>query len=320
MAQHSPHKVVAVVYDGLCTFEFGLAVEVFGTEREELGGHYAFSACSIDPMPLRAAGGLTVHASTDLRRIRNADTVIVPGWRHIDEAPPQRLLNSLRAAHENGARLVSFCSGAFVLAATGLLNGRRATTHWRYAEALAHRHPEIELDPGVLYVRDGSLFTSAGSAAGIDLSLHLVRLDLGARVANAMARRLVVSAHRDGGQAQFIRRAVTQPESDGLSRLMDRVRKTLHKHHTVQTMAGSLHVSPRTLARRFEESVGSTPHRWLIYERVLYAQQLLESGRDPIDRIAERAGFADPQLLRLHFRRQVGTTPSAYRASFRTRA
>src|SRR5689334_8425558 len=208
--------VVALAYDGLCTFEFGVAAEIFGLDRPEMGNAwYRFRVAAIEPGPLRALGGISVAADGGLALVENAGTIIVPGWRGADSPVPQRLLKALRRAHKRGARLLSFCSGVFVLAATGLLDGRRATTHWRYSDALASAYPEVTVVPDVLYVDEGNVLTAAGSAAGIDLSLHLVRRDWGAAAANSVARRLVVPCHRDGGQAQFIEAPVPEATEGG---------------------------------------------------------------------------------------------------------
>jgi AraC family transcriptional regulator, transcriptional activator FtrA len=197
-------RVVALAYDGLCTFEFGVAVEIFGLDRPEMGDDwYSFRVAAIEPGPLRAAGGIRVTTDGGLGLIERAGTIVVPGWRGADEPVPARVIKALRRAHAKGARLLSFCSGVFVLAATGLLDGKRAVTHWRYAERLARAYPRIAVVPDVLYMDEGSVLTAAGSAAGIDLSLHLIRRDWGVAAANSVARRLVVPAHRDGGQAQF---------------------------------------------------------------------------------------------------------------------
>ena len=218
--------MVALAYDGLCTFEFGVAVEIFGLDRPEMGeAWYRFRVAAIEPGPLRAAGGIRVESDGGLRLIERAGTIIVPGWRGADCPVPERLLAALRRAHKRGARLVSFCSGVFVLAATGLLDGKRATTHWRYAERLARAYPAISVVPDVLYIDEGNLLTAAGSAAGIDLSLHLIRRDWGAAAANSVARRLVVQPHRDGGQAQFIEAPVPEAREGGrLGPLLERMR------------------------------------------------------------------------------------------------
>lgn len=311
-------QVAAVVYDGICTFELGIAVEIFGLDRPELEvDWYRLTVCSPDEGPLRAGGGFVIDGVTGLGALEAAGTIVIPGWRDIREPPPEELLDALRQAHQHGARLLSVCSGVFVLAATGLLDGRRATTHWRYTGALRQQYPSIEVDPEVLYVDEGSVLTSAGSAAGLDLCLHLVRRDFGAAVANAVARRLVVPPHRDGGQAQFIESPVEPQQKNRLTELLDWLRRHLSEPHSVASMAHRAAVSPRTFARRFTELTGTTPQRWLARERIIHAQHLLETTDEGIDWIASRAGFSSAQLLRHHFHRQLGTTPSAYRRSFR---
>jgi len=210
-------RVVAVAYDGLCTFEFGVAAELFGLPRPEMGDNwYSFDVVSPDPSPLRTLGGITLSASSDLAAIEAAGTVVLPGWRDPNERPSDELLDALRRAHGNGARLMSICSGVFVLAATGLLDGQRATTHWRYTDQLQREHPEIDVQPDVLYVDNGTLLTSAGSAAGLDLGLHLIRRDFGPEAANLVARRLVIAPHRGGGQAQFISHHVSLDDETSL--------------------------------------------------------------------------------------------------------
>lgn len=311
------HLVVALAYDGLCTFEFGITVELFALERPELNvDWYQFAVCAIEPGPIRAAGGITVAAPYDPALIARADTIVIPGWRGADAPVPPELVEQLRAAHARGARLCSICSGVFVLAATGLLDGQRATTHWRYTDALARRHPAIEVQPDHLYVDAGSLITSAGSAAGIDMLLHLVRRDYGARVGNLVAQRLVVPPHREGGQAQFLPRPMAHDEKGRLARLMDHVRATPALAHTVATMAERAAMSPRTLQRQFQEATGMGPVEWLIRERIAIARDLLETGTLPLAQVAERAGFGSEESLRHHFRRLAATTPAAYRRQF----
>jgi AraC family transcriptional activator FtrA len=256
---------------------------------------------------LQTRGGLA-----DLAR---ADTIIIPGWR-VHETPPAPLVAMLRRAHARGVRLVSICSGVFVLAATGLLDGCRATTHWRYAEALRSRHPKIQVEPDVLYIDEGSILTSAGSAAGIDLCLHIVRRDCGAEIANQVARRLVVPPLREGGQAQFAVRPIPPEESQGLARVLEWAHGHLDRAMTVDDLANQANMSPRTFARRFRQETGTTPHRWLTHQRILSAQQLLEKSDQSIDRIAESVGLQTSTTLREHFRRILKTTPTAYRRAF----
>jgi AraC family transcriptional activator FtrA len=312
-------RVVALAYDGLCTFEFGIAVEMFGLPRPELPVWYDFRVCAIERGPLRAAGGLRVQADGGLEELEDAGTVIVPGWRGAELAPPPRLLEALRAAHARGTRLLSFCSGAFVLAATGLLDGRRATTHWRYADALAARFPRIRVEPDVLYVDEGSLLTSAGSAAALDLSLHLIRRDLGPQVANQVARRAVVPAHRDGGQAQFIPSPLPA-HGEPLGALLEWMRRHLDRPMPLADLAARARTSERTLLRRFEAATGRSPRQWLIEERLGRARELLEGSRLSIEQIADRCGYGHADSLRHHFRRTLGLSPARYRERFGQRA
>lgn len=312
-----PMKVALLAYEGLCTFEFGIMVEIFGLDRPELDDWYRFHVAGLERGPLRATGGVVVEAPHSLRMLDRAGTILVPGWRGLDDPVPTELVRKLRRAHKGGARILSVCSGAFVLAAAGLLDGKRATTHWKYADALARRYPAVQVDPDVLYVDEGNVLTSAGSAAGIDMGLHLVRRDHGATIANAVAKRLVVPPHRDGGQKQFVETPVGEdPDEEAFARVLDHLRANLRKEHTVEEMARRAKMSGRTFARRFREVTGTTPHRWLQHERVRLAQSMLETSSLPLERVAERAGFSDAQLLRLHFKRVVGTTPQAYRRTF----
>ncbi|HEY6146796.1 MAG TPA: transcriptional regulator FtrA [Thermoanaerobaculia bacterium] len=311
-------RVAAVVYDGLCTFEFAIVVEVFGLPRPEMPADwYRFSACSVESSAARATGGVRIAASSGLAGLRRAGTIVIPGWRNADEPPPGALVAAVRRAHERGARLMSICSGVFVLAAAGLLDGRRATTHWRYVEKLRERYPKIQVEPDVLYVDEGSILTSAGSAAGIDLCLHVVRRDFGAEIANQVARRLVVPPHRDGGQAQFVREPVRR-DAAGLAPLLEWASGHLRSSLTVDQLARRANMSPRTFARRFVDETGTTPHRWLTQQRLLAAQRRLETTHEPIDDVAEAAGFDTAETLRHHFRRVYGTTPTAYRRRFTT--
>ena len=311
--------VVAPVYNGLCTFEFSIVAEVFGLERPELGnGWYRFASVAVEPGPLRAQGGLSVQASADLALLDQADLIVVPGWRGINEPVPMALQQALKRAWQRGATVASICSGAFVLAATGLLDGRRAATHWRYAQALAQRYPAIEVDAQVLYVQDERLFTSAGSAAGIDLMLHLVRRDFGVQVANSVARRLVVAAHRSGGQAQFIEQPLVKDASGQLAQLLDRVRADLRRDWTVAAMAEAVAMSQRSFLRRFTAGTGMAPSAWLAQARVEEVRRLLESSSLRVEQIADQAGYRSVQVLRDQFKRSVGVSPKAYRASFTT--
>ncbi|MBX9593235.1 MAG: transcriptional regulator FtrA [Roseomonas sp.] len=317
---HNP-LVVALAYDGLCTFEFGLAVEVFGLARPEMGpGWYRFAVAGERAGPLRAAGGVTVTAEAGLDLLAQAGTVVVPGWRGIEAAVPDAVCAALRAAHGRGARVMSLCSGIVVLAAAGLLDGQRCTTHWRYAAALAARFPALRVDPAVLYVDGGSVLTAAGSAAGLDLCLHLVRRDFGAEAANSVARRLVVPPQREGGQAQFIPRPVPPRPGTRLAPLLDAMRATLAEEWPLERMAAEGALSLRSLHRRFQETTGMAPGAWLLAERLARAQELLETTGLPMEDVAMQAGFGTAATLRLHFRARTGTSPTAWRGRFGRRA
>jgi AraC family transcriptional activator FtrA len=309
------HHVAIVAYDGLCTFEFGCAIELFALERPELGVRwYSHAVCAVEPGPLRAMGGLTVHVPLGLDALAHADTIVIPGWRDRTEAPPAALVDALRAAHARGARICSICSGAYVLAYAGLLDGRQATTHWRYLDDLRARFPRIGIDPSALYVEADGIVTSAGSAAGLDMLLHLVRSDFGADVANKVAQRLVIPAHRDGDQAQLVARPLPDAGTDTIARLMDQVRENIRAGHTVASMAADAHLGTRTFQRKFKERTGLAPLAWLVRERVALAAQLLESRPQlAIDAIADLAGLGSAESLRRHFRTHGLAPPGRYR-------
>ncbi len=312
-----PRSVAVLAYDGLCTFEFGQVVEVFGLPRPEMGPDwYRFRVCAERPGPLRAIGGFRVEADGGLAELGEAATIVIPGWRGIDAPVPDDLVATLRAAHARGSRLVSICSGVVVLAATGLLDGKRATTHWKYAERLAARFPAVSVDAGVLYTEADGVFTSAGSAAGLDLCVHLVRRDFGPRIANEIGRRLVLPPHREGGQAQFIDRPVADREGSRFAHLFDWVRARLHERITVDRMAAEAAMSRRSFIRRFEAATGSPPGEWLTGERVRRAADLLEGSGLGVERIATECGFGSADALRHHFRLRLGISPTAYRRQF----
>jgi len=309
--------VVALVYDRLCTFEFSIVAEIYGLDRPELGpGWYRFAAAAVDDGPMRAHGGLRVVCDGTVELIDQAEIVVVPGWKGAGAPVPPALCERLRAAFRRGARLASICSGVFVLAAAGLLDGRRATTHWRYAERLARSHPSVEVDANVLYIDDDRILTSAGSAAGIDLMLHLIRSDFGVDAANSVARRLVVQPHRGGGQAQFIERPVPPAHGSRVSALIDAVRADPARDWPVSTLAREAAMSPRTFLRRFVEATGMPPAEWVAMVRVEEAKRLLETTELGVGGVATLAGFGTVAALRYHFLAKVGVTPSAYRASF----
>jgi AraC family transcriptional activator FtrA len=314
-----PHRVACLAFDGLAPFELGVAAEVFALARPELGvgDWYAFELCAPHAGPLRVVGGFEVVAPHGLEALGRADTIVVPGVPDPHADPPEPVLEALRAAHARGARMVSICSGAFALAAAGLLDGREAATHWRYAALLAERFPAVRVDAGVLYVDGGQVLTSAGTAAGIDLCLHLVRRDHGAEIANRVARRMVIAAHRDGGQAQFIEQPVARAERDDpVGRAMEHALARLGEPLAVSDLARSAHLSPRQLERRFRAATGTSPGRWLTGQRVQASLPLLESGAEPVEDVAGAVGFT-PAGFRRHFRARLGISPAAYRQRFR---
>ncbi|GAA0449966.1 AraC family transcriptional activator FtrA [Actinoplanes campanulatus] len=307
--------VAVLAYDGMSVFELGIVSEVFGLPRPEFDRPwYELTICAETPGPVRVVGGATLHTEHGLDVFAAAETVIVPG---VNSGVSPELIAALRAAHARGARIMSICSGAFALAAAGLLDGRRATTHWRYADALRERHPAVEVDADVLYIDHGDVLTSAGSAAGLDLCLHVVRLDHGPSIANAVARRLVVQPHRDGGQAQFVEAPVAaDPEDARVARSMDWALGNLAEPITVATLARHAHMSERTYLRHFARATGSTPIRWLIDRRVHASLPLLETTRTPIEAIATAVGFETAVTYRHHFGQTMRTSPSAYRRAF----
>jgi AraC family transcriptional activator FtrA len=313
----SKDNVIAVLaYDGVNAFELGIAVELFGLT--DMGPDwYRVIVCSERPKrAVAASGNLKIVADAGLPALRLASTVIVPGWESIDAPPPAALLEALRRAHKRGARIASICSGVFVLAAAGLLAGRRVTAHWATADVLAQRYPQLRVDPNVLYVDDGDILTSAGRAAGLDLCMHIVRRDYGAKVANQAARRMVIPTHREGGQAQFIPRPV-QAEGAPLAALLAWARRHLDETLTVDELAAKAGMSKRTFIRRFEDATGTSPGEWILQERVARACSLLEETRMSIEQIATSVGFGTTDTLRHHFRGRLDTSPARYRAGFR---
>ncbi|MTH80261.1 transcriptional regulator FtrA [Paracoccus aestuariivivens] len=309
--------VAALLYDGLCTFEFGITAEVFGLYRPEMGpSWYRFVSCAIEPGPLRAHGGFTITPDRGDDALQEADIIVVPGWKGTDAPVPETLCEKLRAAHARGARLISICSGAFVLAATGLLAGRTITTHWRHAKVLQERYPDLTVDAAALYRTEGRIFTSAGSAAGIDLLISTVRDDFGPEAANSVARRLVVPAHRTGGQAQFLERPVPARPTGEIAPLLDKIRDTLGKDWTTAAMADACGLSLRTFLRRFEEATGGSPGLWLIAERIEAAKALLTRQEIGIDAVSHAVGFGSGHALRKQLRKATGLTPTEYRSRF----
>jgi AraC family transcriptional activator FtrA len=311
------HRLVALVHPPQSTFELACAAQVFGIERPGLPTRYAFGVCAERPGPVATRAGYDMLVADGLDALERADTVVVPGWRP-EEAPSPAIVQALRGAHSRGARVVSICSGAFALACAGLLDGRRATTHWALADELAARFPLVRVDPDVLYVDHGDVATSAGAGAGIDLCMHLVRGDQGARYAAHVARTMVMPPHREGGQLQYS--APPHPgQIDGtLGPLLEWIIGRLGGPVTIEDMAARAGVSPRTLTRRFVEQLGTSPGQWLLAQRIAAARDLLESSDLPLDAIARRVGLSSATNLRRRFLTALGTTPGAYRRAFRT--
>lgn len=317
LARTQPIQVTALVYDRLCAFEYGCVVELFDLHRPELDvPWYTFDRVAAEAGPLRVSGGMRIDAPYDLGRLCKTDRVVVPGWRDADEHPPEPLLEAVRQAWQQGVQFCTICSGVFVLAAAGVLDGLRVTTHWRYAERLASRYPALHVDADALYVDEGQVVTSAGSAAGLDMMLYLVRQDYGGKVANQVAQRLVVPPFRDGGQAQFVPRPVPEEGRGRLQALMVWLRERLHEEHSAGSMAKQAAMSARTLQRQFLQSTGLTPLDWLTRERVALAQHLLETSQLPLAAVAEQSGFGSEEALRRHFRRVALTSPAQYRRQF----
>lgn len=317
---HAPNRLVAaLLHDGVAAFELGIVTEVFGLAREMGPDWYRFVTVAEERKLLRATGGLQVCPEAGLEALARAGTIVIPCWRTDGAPPTPAVKQALSAAYARGTRLVSVCSGAFLLAACGLLTGRRATTHWLYADRLQTLYPDIEVDPHVLYVDAGQILTSAGSAAGADLLLYIVRKDFGARTANEVARRMVMAPHREGGQAQFIDRPVPRQARDGLGKLLEAIHRRPDERWTIDRMARRVAMSQRTFIRRFGESTSMSPGEWVIAARLEVARFLLESTATGLEEISRRSGFGNPAALRHHFRRQVGLTPTAYRAAFASR-
>ena len=318
------HTVAALAANGAGVFELAVPCEVFGLDRSYLvDPWYEFKVCAPAKKPgiVSTNSGFSFYAEHGLDAVVTADTVVVCAGHYERVTPPDGVIEALCAAHDRGARIASLCTGAFLLAEAGLLDGRRATTHWMWAEELAERYPSIDVDPKVLYIDEGDVLTSAGTAAGIDLCLHIVRKDHGADIANAVARRMVVPPHRDGGQAQYVDIPVgATDDGDPLSRTLGWMLEHLAEPLTIDDLAHRSHMSPRTFARRFRAVTGTTPHQWLLSQRILLAQRLLETSDLAVELVAERCGFGTAANLRHHFQRVVDTSPLAYRRTFRAEA
>jgi AraC family transcriptional activator FtrA len=310
--------VAAVVDQGALTFDFAIPCEVFGLDRSDIASPwYEFLVVAAGDRRVQTQTGFVIEAPLGLDALDDADTIVVPGWASPEIEPSDALVAALRRAHRRGARIVSICTGAFVLAAAGLLDGRRATTHWLYVDLLKERYPQVELDPGVLYVVDGQVLTSAGTAAGHDLCLHIVTSDYGADVAAAVSRRMLMPLHRSGGQAQYVDTPVPAARGDEMNELLAWAIERLSAGLTVDDLARQAAVSPRTLTRRFRQATGLAPGEWLQAERLRLARRLLETSDDPIERVARNAGYDTPVAMRAQFARRLRTSPRAYRRTFR---
>ncbi|PQV48530.1 helix-turn-helix domain-containing protein [Paraburkholderia sp. BL21I4N1] len=318
-ASPSRHVVAVVAFDRISPFHLSVPCVVFGEDRSGGGlPDFDFRVCAAEAGPLTTTAGFSIAVTHGLEALADADTIIVPSWRDPDETPPAELLAALRAAHARGVQLVGLCLGAFVLAAAGILDGRPASTHWACADDFARRFPRVRLDPDVLYVDDGNVLTSAGTAAGLDCCLHVLRKMCGAEVANYVARRLVVSPHRQGGQAQYVQQPIPpNVRGDRLSGLLDWVSGNLDAPHTLDTLAARALMSRRTFTRRFRLATGATVSAWLLAQRLARAQQLLESSDESVEAIAAIAGFGSTASLRQHFAEAFRTSPSAWRREFR---
>jgi transcriptional regulator GlxA family with amidase domain len=317
---HMLKNVAVIALPDVAVFELGVLCELFGYDRSADGlPAYNFALCSPGGVPIRTHAGFSIVPDHDLAPVEQADLVAV-GPYDTEREVPGEVIGALQRAYERGAWVMSVCTGAFVLGAAGLLDGRRCTTHWRHADELVARFPAAKVDPDVLYVVDDNVLTSAGTAAGIDAGLHLVRAEHGSMVATQLARRMVVPPHRDGGQAQFIETPVAPYECETLQPVLEHVLESLDRPHTVETMAERAHMAPRTFARKFRAETGATPHDWLIGQRMLLARRLLEDSDLGVDTIAARTGFGSAATLRHHFTHRLSTTPQAYRSTFKIRA
>lgn len=310
-----PHRVAVLALPGVLALDFGIPVQVFGNWAD---GPYTATVCTDAPGPVRVEGGPALLVEHGLETLAAADTVVVPGQAR-PVPPSERVRAALTAAAARGARMVSICTGAFVLAAAGLLDRRRATTHWQHAAALARDHPTVTVDPDVLYVDDGNVLTSAGVAAGIDLCLHIIRTDVGAVAANERARVLVAAPHRNGGQAQYIRRPSPPRHTGSLDEVRAWALRHLDEPLTVDRLASRARLSRRTLIRRFHDETGLPPMRWLLDARIDRARELLEMSDAPMDVVARLSGLGTAANLRVLFKRHAGVAPSAYRGTFHRR-
>ncbi|MER6117633.1 helix-turn-helix domain-containing protein [Streptomyces sp. NPDC001743] len=308
------HRTAVLVLEGAKPLDVGIPAQVFTTRASM---PYEVRVCGAAPGLVAGGDGLSYHVADGLDALEWADIVFIPGYRFPDrDDPPRPVVDALVAAHHRGARLAAISTGAFALAATGLLDGRRATTHWHYARALAAKHPRVQVDENVLFIDEGSVLTSAGAASGIDLCLHILRGDLGVAASNHAARRLVAAPYRSGGQAQYVPRSVPEPLGERFAATREWALHRIGEPLTLEALARHAAVSPRTLSRRFVEDTGYTPMQWVMRARIDVARELLERSEQSIEQIAAETGLGTGTNLRLHFQRILGTTPSEYRRTF----
>lgn len=312
----APHRVVALVTPPVSLFEVGCVIEIFGIEREDLPDRYHFSLASNFPSQLAIYGTSAHLACFDgPDAFEDADTIIVPAYP-VSVPPPDDDIEVIRRAYDRGARILSICSGSFLLAAAGILDGKRATTHWLYSDLFRERFPKVEFEPDILYAIEDRIITSAGSAAGLDMMLDVTRHDLGFEACNMVARRLNIAPHRDGGQAQFVPRPVPEISDDRINRLVLWIRENCRDHLSIAEMASRVAMSPRTFYRHFRAVTGHTPYDWILRERVGLAMQLLEQGSGNVDQVADAVGFSSGDALRLQFQKVVGIAPAAFRRMY----
>ncbi len=308
------HRVAVLVLDGAKPLDVGIPAQVFASRPTM---PYEVAVCGAVPGLVAGGDGLSYHVAEGVEAFERADTIFIPGYRRpVDAEPPAVVVDALRAAHGRGTRLAAISTGAFALAATGLLDGKRATTHWHYTRALAGKHPLVRVDENVLFVDEGDVLTSAGAASGIDLCLHLVRRDHGVGLSNIVARRLVAAPYRSGGQAQYVPRSVPEPLGEVFAGTREWALARLDEPLTLETLARNAQVSARTFSRRFVEETGYTPMQWVLRARVDLARELLEVTGLGVEQIAARAGLGTAANLRLHFQRILGTSPTEYRNTF----
>lgn len=308
--------VCILAYSDLCMFEFGIALEVFALPRTDIDNWYVPKVVSAKREKINTLGGLTITAPHDLSLLEKASLIIIPGWKAEKTDVDKSLKNALIKAHKAGARIASICSGVFLLAECGLIENLEVTTHWKYADKLKELYPNLSVKPDVLYIDQGNILTSAGSAAGLDLCLYIVQQDYGSKIANKVARQLVLPAHREGGQAQYIPRPLPKERGGKISPLLDEIRSKLNEEWSIKRMVEISGISSRTLLRRFKNTTGESPLVWVIMERLARVRELLEETNLSVNEIAEAAGFMSSEILRHHFKRRFNTSPLSYRSKF----